>query len=914
MSDISRFSSLRDRLDHVFLAEKLRDAKSYKRIAGYFRSSILELVGEEIESIQDVRIVCNSDLDPADLKISKAARDTALKERWNELSPEVESLMHRDRYKKLYELLVSGKVKIKVVPKDVVFLHGKAGVIELADGERTCFLGSINESRSAFAKNHEILWEDRSKEGCDWVEQEFEKLWAMGEDLPDAIITEVKRIGSRTEVTFENVSPQNLPAAVMVEAPIYRGGEQLQPWQRSFVTTFLSHREIYGKARLLIADEVGLGKTLAMATSALVATLLNDGPVLILCPATLTLQWQTELKDRLGIPSGVWISNGKYWADPEGRSIPTRGYEDIARCPFQVAIVSTGLIVHQSDEIQILSKIKYGTLILDEAHKARMRGGLGREPEPNNLLAFMKVAAANAKHVLLGTATPIQTSVSELWDLMGVLNQGADFVMGREYVSKWQNVAKIHPLITGHSQISEENNAWELLSAPLPSDKSPMLDLAARQLFKNIRLDLGVTEKTFYTDALPSQLQISTRSFDLAPILGTDFFKRNNPFVRHVVLRRRKSLEDAGLLEKIAVSVHPQPNPLPGTYKGVQFDGIGLITTRPFELAYEAANGFVTELSKRTKGAKLLRSIFLQRICSSFESGRSTVQRMLDKQIGSIDDEDDYDEEKKVLETLTDTEIEYLETIKSELSRPEAHDPKLQAVRWFLKDFQSDGKPWADLGCIIFSQYFDTAKWVASKLAKDFPDKNVAVYAGAGKSGMYKGSDFVHVERDVIKKLVKTRDVELVVATDAACEGLNLQTLGTLINIDLPWNPSKLEQRLGRIKRFGQARKAVDMLNLTYHGTRDEDVYKKISERMKDRFDIFGGLPDCIDDDWIEDFEKFEELAETHLHMRKQVTNIFEETWGKTIKTEDKWEECTKVLSRKDIESVMSTPWGKKLT
>ena len=178
---------------------------------------------------------------------------------------------------------------------------------------------------------------------------------------------------------------------------------------------------------------------------------------------------------------------------------------------------------------------------------------------------------------------------------------------------------------------------------------------------------------------------------------------------------------------------------------------------------------------------------------------------------------------------------------------------------------------------------------------------------------MYKGNDFVHVERDVIKKLVKTRDVELVVATDAACEGLNLQTLGTLINIDLPWNPSKLEQRLGRIKRFGQARKSVDMLNLTYHGTRDGDVYKKISERMKDRFDIFGGIPDCIDDDWIEDFEKFEELAETHLHMRKQVTNIFEETWGKTISTEDKWEECTKVLSRKDIEAVMSTPWGKKL-
>lgn len=66
---------------------------------------------------------------------------------------------------------------------------------------------------------------------------------------------------------------------------------------------------------------------------------------------------------------------------------------------------------------------------------------------------------------------------------------------------------------------------------------------------------------------------------------------------------------------------------------------------------------------------------------------------------------------------------------------------------------------------------------------------------------------------------------------DAACEGLNLQTLGTLINVDLPWNPSRLEQRLGRIKRFGQARRTVDMLNLVYHETQDEKIYQVLSRK-----------------------------------------------------------------------------------
>jgi hypothetical protein len=90
----------------------------------------------------------------------------------------------------------------------------------------------------------------------------------------------------------------------------------------------------------------------------------------------------------------------------------------------------------------------------------------------------------------------------------------------------------------------------------------------------------------------------------------------------------------------------------------------------------------------------------------------------------------------------------------------------------------------------------------------------VAIYAGTGKSGLFRNGEFASVERDNIKKAVKKHEIRLVVATDAACEGLNLQTLGTLINVDLPWNPSRLEQRLGRIKRIGQVRRGVDMLIL----------------------------------------------------------------------------------------------------
>ncbi len=93
--------------------------------------------------------------------------------------------------------------------------------------------------------------------------------------LPDAIIEEVGRCARKREVGLEELSPGEIAAAALVEAPLYRRGEQLMPWQRAFVGLFLEHRERFGRARFLLADEVGVGKTLSLATSALVSCLLE---------------------------------------------------------------------------------------------------------------------------------------------------------------------------------------------------------------------------------------------------------------------------------------------------------------------------------------------------------------------------------------------------------------------------------------------------------------------------------------------------------------------------------------------------------------------------------------------------------------------------------------------------------------
>jgi superfamily II DNA or RNA helicase len=891
---VRRFSSRQGKLDHVFLRERLLGARRYDRIAGYFRSSLLDLVFEDLAAIEQIRVVCNSDLDPRDLSAARSASQQAmaLREKWFERPPEAESVLGRDRYRKLYELLVRGNLAVRVVGRtSTPFLHGKAGVIEGRDGSSLAFIGSNNETREGWRDHYELLWEDDDPEAVTWVRDEFEYLWAQGIPLPDAIVDEVDRCARRTEYrTVEDVPPEDIAAAAMAEAPIYARGEALMPWQQAFVTMFMDHREKYRCVRLLLADEVGVGKTLSLATASVLSSLLGDGAVLILCPATLTQQWQVELWDKLGVPSAVW-TNKKTWLDHTGHHIRTRGAEDIVRCPYQIGIVSTGLVFQRTAERGHLLRRSYGTLVLDEAHRARRAAGTGRKAaEPNNLLAFIGEAAKNSRHLLLGTATPIQTDVNELWDLLDVLGRGAEHVLGRSN-SQWRS-SRILDLVTGAKQINDEDEAWDLIRNPLPARDEDLL-------FDHVRTDLGIAETDYFSSRPAVELSEFTREELKDRVDGTvnglGFFQRHNPIVRHTVLRKRATLEARGLLPRIAVDIHPSRRD-----QSSLFVGYGLLTSSQIDGAYAAAEEFTSLLSQRKKSAGFMRSLLLQRICSSLAAGLSTALKLL----GRDGEEDEGDEELEQRSDLRDAERTALENLVGHLhERP--LDPKFEAVFHYLQ-----GEPnWLNYGCIIFSQYYDTARWVAEELAAKLPAEPIGLYAGADRSRMLRGDTHVHVERDLIKKAVKDREIRLVVATDAACEGLNLQTLGTLINIDLPWNPSRLEQRIGRIKRFGQSRDRVDMLNLVYHGTRDERVYERLSQRMQDRYDIFGSLPDVIEDDWIENIEELDERISEFIEKRKRA-NAFDIRYSDTVDPSGQpWEKCAQVLSRKDVVERLSRGW-----
>jgi len=174
---LTRHSSRRIRLDKAVLNQRLEDAVSYDRIAGYFRSSLFEVAGEAIAKVAGpVRIVCNSDLDPQDL-VTGAAQ-AALRRSWCAGMPEEAPPSAIPRYRALYEALTSGKMEVRVLPDSAFgLIHGKAGIVRRADGSATAFLGSVNESASAWKVNYELLWEDDAPETIAWVQEEFDALW-----------------------------------------------------------------------------------------------------------------------------------------------------------------------------------------------------------------------------------------------------------------------------------------------------------------------------------------------------------------------------------------------------------------------------------------------------------------------------------------------------------------------------------------------------------------------------------------------------------------------------------------------------------------------------------------------------------------------------------------------------------------
>ncbi len=913
---LHRYSSRRAGLYDTFLKNRLAGAKRYHRIAGYFQGSLLELAGEEMAHIPEVRIICNTEVSPEDLHTVRMAtgprrrelEEGLLRLTWNSGRfthlVDVHGTAAQKRLSVLHRLITTaekeGRVfEIRIVPDaEFGFVHGKGGVIE-GDWGRTSFIGSANDTSRAWSRNYELVWEDDSEEAVLWMEEEFNALWERSFPLSEFIVKQIGRLSRRTVIEHvgtwrENPRPDPLLAEVPTSTELFGFWDH----QKYFINlVFKEHLKYQADpqrgARFLLCDGVGLGKTLQLGAAAKLIGTLDPQPILILAPKPLLEQWQEELWLKLRVPSARWDRGG--WTTEREEFHPALPQKP-TNCPRKVGIVSTSVITSAPRSegnqalVEGLLKQRFSCMIWDEAHKIR-RGNLApsnvyNPPEKKLLYRFAERISGQAKTVLFATATPVQLHPIELWDLLSILSVNNPQVLGSPN-SSWRaaNSSRIFDLVAGRDVPDSLYEKWQYWRDPLPAPLEQNTEV-----FDWVRQDLGLR----LTDDHASNADLDAIDPSRITELGFMELREVTPFTQRIIKRSRERLEAEGKL--VPIEMEPFG------------DGQPILCSHSMEQAFELAADFAKALNKRVKASGFIKTLLQRRVGSSLTAGLKTTRKMLHGR--TLEEEENPHEDAESIYPLTEGELELLARLEAHLARhlEREEDPKFERVRQIL-EMAFDGKSWLDRGILIFSQFYDSAFALCEYLTKHV-EESIGLYANTSASKLFHGDRIHRIDRTLLKEKVTQSRLKLLVGTDAASTGLNLQQLGCLINLDLPWNPTVLEQRKGRVQR-GTIAKRIPFYNMRYDKGVEQKLFNTLSDRIQEITAIFGTIPDFIVDQWVQDMLNDKEWDNNTILQviqdRQQNPFTIKET---TEYLTSDWEDTAEVLSQNVLQEQFMGGWS----
>jgi hypothetical protein len=274
----------------------------------------------------------------------------------------------------------------------------------------------------------------------------------------------------------------------------------------------------------------------------------------------------------------------------------------------------------------------------------------------------------------------------------------------------------------------------------------------------------------------------------------------------------------------------------------------------PFDSQEQALYDQLDELIDRLmqahgtrQGAGFVLTVYRRRLTSSWAAIRKTLRRRLEKEILPLDDDLLDEAEREELNTglgetvddsqavpLSDDEIAEIRGFIDRMTR--VADSKFDRLR---KDI--DAARGAGHSTIVFTQFTDTLDDLRDKLFGAYRSQ-LATFTGDGGRIFRETEGWVEISKRDLVEAIKSRQVTVLLATDAASEGPNLQSCSYLINYDMPWNPMRVEQRIGRIDRLGQLRDIVHVRNYFIPNTVEESVYRALAGRIDDFSRLVGNL------------------------------------------------------------------------
>ncbi len=862
----------------------LLTAVRYDRLTGYFSASALALAARGIEGLVlnggRMRMVVGCTLNPPEIAaIEKGEELRSQVAQHFAAMPLVASDCDMGAALELLAWMVArGLLEVRVgvpcdehrrpIPAHGLF-HEKAGIIEDKTGDRLAFNGSLNETEAGWTRNWESLnvftsWRDQDRVAEE--DANFALLWngkakhVITIDVPTALRDDLLRFLPTTDVPARLKKPEGKPPApepvaapppeppppsldlrkavwdfIAIAPQLANGGVRVgeatsavTPWphqQRAF-------RRMYDNwpPKLMICDEVGLGKTVQAGLLLRQSWLAQKAKrILIMAPKNVCSQWQIELREKFNLNWPIYDGQKLNWYPSP--AMAGRTERVVSRDVWHqepVVIVSSHLVRRADRQRELLEAAEpYDLIILDEAHHARRRGaGTTNDNGPNALLRLMRGLKERTQGLVLLTATPMQVHPVEVFDLLSLLGMPKEW--GEQaFLRFFDEVQADSPSHEAFDRLagmfrSVEHSYGEVSVSDMQR-MGVLSTIGARRILRALRDSASTPRRQLETADRKAAIRLMRLH---TPI--------NRLISRHTRALLRRYFKEGKLSTPIAD-------------RQVHDEFIHLTTDE--RRVYDAVEDYISTTynqatAQQRNAIGFVMTIYRRRLASSFFAlGRTLENHLLaiENQTSSsaqgdleegLDepgegDEPDGDEASKLEQAAL--ALEEKSDIVGLLSmiRQLPPDTKAEKLRATIRKLRADGYPQV----MVFTQFTDTMDFLRGEIGRD-PDLRIMCFSGRGGQVPSNDGTWRNISRDEVKRRFRAGDADVLLCTDAAAEGLNFQFCGALVNYDMPWNPMRVEQRIGRIDRLGQKHPNIQIINLHYANTVEADVYIALRERI----------------------------------------------------------------------------------
>lgn len=523
----------------------------------------------------------------------------------------------------------------------------------------------------------------------------------------------------------------------------------------------------------ILADEVGLGKTIEAGIILSQQWAERKRKLLIIAPSNLRKQWNQELADKFFLPSVILETKSFNEHIKAGNLNPFNQNDNIVICSYHFA----------KNKAIYIEQTQWDIVIIDEAHRLR-----NVYKASNKIGNVIKEAIQKRKKVLL-TATPLQNSILELYGLVSIID---DFIFGDLKSFKSQ-----------YSRQLDEGNYEEL--------KSRLLPICHRTLRRQVLEYINYTERrAFCEEFSPSDEEHQLYEW------VSEYLQRPKLYALPNSQRQLMTL----ILRKLLAS---------STY--AIYGTLDALVKKLEKIIHKNDTDLLIELEE------------------DFET------------LDEISDEWIEDEENIVAEIeytpedieAINTEIEDLKKFRDLAQKIRINSKAERLIVALEKAFVEIEKLGANQKALIFTESRRTQEFIYNLLeARGYKNK-VVQFNGSNTDAKskeiyknwlleHKGTDKITGSPTADKRAALVdyfkEEATIMIATEAAAEGINLQFCSLIVNFDLPWNPQRIEQRIGRCHRYGQKHDVVVVNFLNIKNAADQRVY----ELLDQKFQLFDGV------------------------------------------------------------------------